>query len=346
MSRLRLSLLVLGCLLAVTFVFSPRLWLMAKPMPGTYQWDRANTFMLQAEAPLRRDIEPAMLWRLLPPAVCHAAGLRGTRTFLVPWLGLVASVAYVAVLLRRREPHWKFVFGGTLLFASTSAVLVPLHWFGVNDGWVWLALLAVAFGRLPAALPLACLLAPWVDERFIIGLPLALVVRAIDSSQPLRLRALLVAGLWLLPYAGTRVVFSFDPAASQATRGFLGAHLQQLFVVLPWAPLAWWMGLRVAWLPVAVALTRRAPFLWLVAAATAGISLWLAADMSRSIAILCPLLLLGCFDFLRSHPDQAPRTLLTVGLANLLVPAAHIVHTKFDLISPLPLELFRLLRGP
>jgi hypothetical protein len=69
--------IALACLALGMFFFAPQLWLMTEYQPGTFQWDRARTFLLQCEIPLRRDIEPAMHWRLLPPLVCHALHLRG-----------------------------------------------------------------------------------------------------------------------------------------------------------------------------------------------------------------------------------------------------------------------------
>jgi len=159
-SRLRLIVLstAASLLLSVIF-FSPRLWLMTHYLPGTFQWDRAHTFLQQCEQPFRHDVEPAMLWRLLPPIVCHALGLRGWAALAVPWLGIVCATAYVATLLARRLADLGFVFGGTLMFATTSAVLVPVGWLGMNDAWTWLGLLVWAFADSPWARLAACLLA-------------------------------------------------------------------------------------------------------------------------------------------------------------------------------------------
>jgi hypothetical protein len=326
-------------------MFGPSLWLMRGYHPGTYQWDRAHTFLLQCEMPFRRDIEPAMFWRLLLPMVCHAAGLTGRAALLVPFAGVLALSVYVVALLRRRLADARFVFGGSLMFATTSGVLVPLHWFGVGDAWVWLGQLAVAFGTAPWAIPLACLLAPWVDERFIIGLPLALVVRSAERGERPTWRGLMTPGLWLIPYAAIRLAFSFNPLVAKATETFLVHQISwQTAVILPWAPIGWWMGLRAAWVPAIFAINRQRWILGGTAAATAAISLMLAADISRSIAILAPLSLLGLILFARQRPDLAPRGALWVGIANLFIPAAHIVYTKIDLIYPLPVEILRLLR--
>jgi len=336
----RICLITAACLtLSVTF-FAPRLWLMRHYVKGSFQWDRAHTFLLQCEEPLRRDIEPAMQWRLLPPVVCRALHLPGNVPLALPWLGVIAATAFVAVLLRRRLDDWHFVAGGTLLFATTSAVLVPVGWLGMNDAWVWLGLLVVAFGQARWAVPLACLLCPWVDERFLIGFPLAWLVARHDRGTGWSWPATREA-LWLLPYAGLRLWLGHhDAVASEATQHYLTDRIQQTILLVPLVPLGWWMGLRAAWAtPSGQRLLGSATLL-----ATLAASLALASDLSRSVAIITPVVLLGCFRFARQFPTATPRALLILGLANLLIPAAHMTYVHIDPINPLPIELYRWLR--
>ncbi len=73
-------------------------------------------------------------------------------------------------------------------------------------------------------------------------------------------------------------------------------------------------------------------------------SVLLASDLSRSVAIATPLVLAGCFALARRHPAAAPRVLLVLGVVNLLVPAAHLTYVHIDPINPLPVELLRLFR--
>jgi len=338
---------LLALALSVLF-FAPRLWLMRSYVPGSFQWDRAHTFLQQCADPLRRDIEPAMLWRLLPPLVAHGLRLPGNTPLVLPWLGLFAVTTYVASLLRRRLDDPRFVFGGTLLFATTSAVLVPVGWLGMNDAWVWLGLLAVAFGRAAWAAPLACLLCPWVDERFIIGFPLAWLVARLERNEPLTFRAVLPS-LWLLPYAVLRLTLDrHDATASAATQAFFRTQVAQSLQLLPLVPLGWWFGLRVAWCAVGYALWAlprpRLALAGTTLLGTLGVSVLLASDLSRSVAIAIPLVLFGSFEYARRHPGSAPRVLLVLGALNLLIPAAHLTYVHIDPISPLPIELFRLLR--
>jgi len=344
----QLILIPLACLALSVLFFSPRLWLMKEYVQGSFQWDRAHTYLQQCEQPLRRDIEPAMFWRVLPPLVANALHLPGKTPLALPWLGLLAATIYVTVLLRRRLNDPWFLWGGTLLFTTTSAVLVPVGWLGMNDAWVWLGLLAVGFGRARWALPVACLLCPWIDERFIIGFPLAWLVSRLEHPRLLEFRAIL-QGLWLLPYAGVRLLVGWHDAATTATtETFLHLQLTQSVQLLPLLPLGWWMGLRAAWVATAYALwafpLRRAVPTAACLLGTLGVSFLLASDLSRSVAIITPLVLAGCFKMARLHPTNAPKMMAILGIANLLIPAAHMTYVHIDPINPLPIELFRLLR--
>ncbi len=348
-STVRLLGIVFLCIGLSLFFFAPCLWIFQQPMPGSYQWDRALTFLLQCEQPFRRDIETAMHWRLLPPLVAHTLHLPGRSPLALPWLGAIAAIAYIAVLIRRRCDDPRAILGGTLTFASTSAVLVPFGLLGLNDAWVWLGLFSVAFGRARWALPLACLLCPWVDERFIIGFPLAWIVARIDRREPIYSRELLSV-LWLLPYIALRLGLPRSEAgANGTTSGFLAYVLASFGTIVPLIPLGWWFGLRAAWAGVAYALWTCPRGFRLVATlvlcGTLLATAVLAHDISRSIAIILPVALLGGFEFLRRQPSLAPRVFVTVGLVSLLLPAAHVIYRTIQPISPLPLELVRLLRS-
>ncbi len=340
--------LVLAALLGVCFFFSPHLWIMREPMPGSYEWSRALGFLKQCEAPFTRDVEPALHWRLLPPLVAHALGLEGRLAFLLPWAGIVAFLSYLAVLLRRSLDDWRWILGGLLVVGSTSAVLVPLHWLGINDAWIWLALLVVAFSPSPLAVGLACLLAPWVDERFLLAFPLAWACGRVNADESVFSRALLQAA-WLLPYVAVRLwVSSQIPSERAAAGAFVATHFFEQLKLVPLVPLAWWMGLRAAWLPAFLAFAglrrEHAAPLAIGAALAVGSAFFLAADLSRSISVLTPLVVLGILRHARSSPEGAPRRLLLLGGVALLLPAMHVVHQKLSPVAPLPVELLRLLR--
>lgn len=334
--------IALGCVTLALVVFAPRLWLLRQPVPGSFQWDRAVTFLQQVESPFRRDIEPAMLWRQLPAVVCHYAGLRGQAAFAFPWLGALAAVAYVATVASRHNPDLRFVGGCTLLYTSSSALLVPLHWWGINDGWIWLGLLAVAFARSRVAMIAALLLCPWVDERFLIALPLTLLVRGHMGGHGFSWRQFLPLA-WVLPYLVARAVLS-GPGSEGVQNGYLAERAQMLAGLAPFAPLGWWMALRGGWVAVGYAVTLGGCRIAAATALTLLICFALASDISRSAAVLTPLLLAGCIEWNRRHPADSATHVWRLAWLNLLLPAAHVVHDKIDLISPLPVELLRLWR--
>src|ERR1019366_1041989 len=205
----------------------------------------------------------------------------------------------------------------------------------MNDAWIWLGLLAVAFGRAVWAIPLACVLYPWIDERFIIGFPLAWVVRCLDRREPF-IDARASVALWLLPYVGLRFWLNRNPAGDHVTADFLRTVLSINIGLAQFVPLGWWMGLRTGWVLVACAVWlapagRRVPAAG-VLLATLVVSWLLASDLSRSAAIALPLVLLGCFALAQKFSLHTPGALLVLGLTSLLVPAAHVSYTKIDLI--------------
>jgi hypothetical protein len=117
-----------------------------------------------------------------------------------------------------------------------------------------LGLLVAAFGRSKVAAGLACLLTPWVDERFVLTLPLVVVVRCIASrgikgepsgrflSEGVRVFSLVA------PYCAMRLVavaiahdghirtqLTLMPSASQVADG-LRSGLRGLWLFVALAP--------------------------------------------------------------------------------------------------------------
>lgn len=345
---------VFVALILSVFFFSPKLQLWDFAIEGSYETTRARTFLQQCADPFGPISDHAMQWRLLPPLVCHTLHLGPRLSLAFPWVGVAFLLGSAAVIFQRHGLTRLQAALATALVATTSAVIVPVMWLGVNDAWVWAALLWVSFGRSRWSLVAACLLAPWIDERFLIGFPLAFSLRMLlprsveKDDRPLPLvRGLLLAGLALLPYVATRLFVSTQTGDEQS-RFFLASVLTGFVTWAPFAPLGWWMAFRAGWLPIlyaAVSLRREA---WgavpVLGAASLAIMVVLASDLSRSAAIVLPLLAAGVILANRHRPRWTTRGLALLLAANLALPALHVVYTKVDVISPLPLEVFRVLR--
>ena len=154
-------------------------------------------------------------------------------------------------------------------------------------------------------------------------------------------------------YVATRMIVSAvaDDATAQS---FVSHALRDCWTWLPWAPLGWYFGFRAAWLillagVVGIFLSRGARFAGtIVAAAAAGLIILtiLAADLTRAPPILLPLFFAGVLMLPTTLGTGAARAAVALVLAaNLLTPAMHVSYTKVSLLSPLPIEVARLLRN-
>jgi hypothetical protein len=78
------------------------------------------------------------------------------------------------------------------------------------DGWVALGLMGVAFSRSLWPKVLACLLLPWADDRFLIGLPAAVLLTQLPPNAqeaPPRPAAIVAAiGIPVSVFLGLRLV--------------------------------------------------------------------------------------------------------------------------------------------
>jgi hypothetical protein len=348
----------LGVLLVTNLFFAPHLWFMTEPHPGTYEWDRALGYLAQCANPWTADVEPALRWRLLPPTVAHWLGLPGVTPLVIPWIGVMTLLAYAHWKLRQRGVSKRSAVATLVLVAGSGGVLASMHWFGLNDCWYLLGLAVVTLGGGWRSLVYPCLLSPWVDERFFLALPLALVCRTLLSpSFPLAaatatLVSRLFREIWpcavaLMPYSVIRVTFILlDPDLSN--REFLESVTREFVIWMPYAPLAWWMGLRAAWVPLFSGLQdvfricgRPAAILVaLISLLVLATSLVLAEDMSRTAILLLPGVLAGAISLARNR--QGEHILVGAALANLLLPAMHVVSTSAEPVHFLPLELWRL----
>ena len=349
----------LGVIAVTLLLFAPHLWALAEPTPGSYEWDRALGFLQQCSNPWDPDVEAALRWRLLPPTIAYWLGLTGKYALVMAWLGVVTLLAQIHWILRRLAVAPRARFATLFLVAGSGGVLTSMHWLGINDGWYLVGVAAVTLGRSWRSLVVPCLLCIWVDERFVVALPLAVICRTVRSAEPGSADSVagfsrrLTAVIWpcalaLLPYGIVRI--SLSVGDDDLSNGWFLRTIANDFVNwLCYAPLGWWMGLRAAWFPLFtglrdVALARgRLPAAVCFAAVcvTLGSSIVLASDISRTTILLLPAVLCGAISL--SLTVRGEQCLALAAVANLLLPAMHVSGTSAEPIYWFPVELWRLL---
>ncbi|MBD2178231.1 hypothetical protein H6F42_15035 [Pseudanabaena sp. FACHB-1998] len=322
---------------------------------GSFEVARAISFLQQVDNPWESSIESALKWRLLIPSIAHFSGIRGWAALSISWLGVVVLLAQTTwTILSSTRDRW-LAFTGCVLVASSSAVVVSTGWLGINDAWYLSGLLTVAFAKNPLWLLGACLISPWFDEKFLIALPIAILTRWHQDIQSntkdaiFKLISLITFGI--IPYVATRLYVTFfysDPSSAS----FFKSVLTGFTTWLPWAHLGWWMAFRLGWIFIGVSfwlilrvggLRYLFITLFLFLSSFLAITI-LAADMSRSAAMVLPLLVWGWSNAPSNTVFGNPNMRNIIVLSNLLIPSMHVTYTKASLISPLPLEIFRVLK--
>jgi len=342
-----------GAVLVLLTVFSPRwnifaAWSRVPEFTAWIEVRRAATLVQQLEHPLAPIADPihrVLRWRLLFPVVGHALHLPPAAVLALPLIGAWLALAWMGAIVRRAGYPALATFGVMLVLGSAGWFFASTGWLAYFDSWLLLALLAASRG--PAwSVWLACLLAPWVDERFVIGLPLALLVRNAAWLAPTApagaVRPPLAAGTWpaialTAGFVALRVWLA-GRAGSPSLGGYLGA--QQAFAVgVPRQLLGLWESLRAGWFFVVIGgvllarSTRGGLRIGSVAlsVATLVVGFGIANDLSRSMVVLVPLAVEGVC---RSVTLPRIRTMVAgLAVAGVALPARHVVT---DFVLPIP----------
>lgn len=347
-------LLALGVFALLIIFFSPAwgaftLWSRVPEMGGMLEVRRGVAVLAQIEnpgAPIADELHRAIQWRLLFPLVGRALHLPPLVFFGLAHLGCVLALAWIITLLRRAGFAWKETALAAIVLGASSWFFTSTGWLGYFDSWLALALLVAAFAERRWLVWLACLLAPWIDERFVAAAPLVLLCRWLHRPDEVNLRrdaivpAVLLAGFLAvrLGVLSTQTSAGATVGSYLATRDYLDAPLSRIALGI-------WDGLRAGWWLVAVAVAllwkNRAHAIALAAAALvlAALGLATAQDYSRSITMLLPAAVLGALLAGQARPEpveragQASPPWLPLGLrfaaaAALLVPAHHVMNDR------------------
>lgn len=306
-------------------------------------------YVLQQTRDLRSEIDDPnhkiVRWRLLMPAVGHVLDLPGWVVLGLAHVGCgVLVLVLVAIGFRQARaaggPAYEALCLGVVAGAS-APFFTSMGLLGYYDAWLAVALLAVAFAGPRWVVALACLLAPWIDERFVLGLPLALCVRRIanaDTTEP-RWQWLKRQALLPLVLVGGYAVVRLKLGGSGGSQT-VGQYLQQFVFAEAISPaqrvFGAWEGLHLGWLLVAAAIVgshrlaardRRLESGLLAAGVglTGLVGLFTALDLSRSMVLLLPVVPLGWLFVTRAAWwRRFHLAAILAGLA-LLLPARHVV---------------------
>jgi hypothetical protein len=341
-------LLALGCFATLIFFFSPtwgafRLWARAPEMGGMLEVRRGAAVLQQIDHPgaeIGDTLHAAIQWRLLFPVIGRVLHLPPALFFALADAGCVLVLAFIITVLRRRGASFGFAGLAGIVLGAGSWYFTSVCWLGYFDAWVVLGLLFVGFSEATWPGWLACLWAPWVDERFVLALPLALLCRwlqraaagkSLDWKRELGLPAALAVA-----FVAVRLgILSGKTAAGATVGGYLNG-LDTSGATVGRMGLGIWEGLRMGWLAVIAALVflarKRALLLGAMVVVLVAVGLGTAQDFSRSIMLVSPAALLGAV-LAAGSEGTFPRWLPRAAAVLALVLPAH--HVMSNWVNPI-----------
>lgn len=345
-------LLAIGSFAVLIFFFCPpwgafRAWQRAPEMSSLIEVRRGASVLWQVEhlgAEVPDPLHGAIQWRLLFPVLGRMFNLPAIALFGLAYVGCVAALAYVITVLRRAG--WVLWQAGlaAIVVGSASWLFASVCWLGYFDSWVVLALLLVAFARGSWPVWLACIWAPWIDERFVLGAPLALLCRYLFATrdgmaEPANVRwrwELGISAGLIAAFVVVRLGLLSGSSGSNATiSGYLG-HLNVTDTPPSRFLLGVWQGLRTGWIFVvgAVVLCRqirwRAVVLGVAVLVVVLVGLRTAQDFSRSMMFIAPVALLGMV-LVPGSAKRWPSWILPVSVvAGLLLPASLVMNDRVN----------------
>jgi len=341
--KVRSGLIALGCLAVLFVFFSP-------PFAAWQAWSRAPEIGFLPEtrrgvavleqvkalgAPVADPLHGAIQWRLLFPAVARGLGLPAWALFALAHVGALIVLWFVVERAKACGATGSEAALVTLLAGAGAWFFAATGWLGYYDSWVVLGLLAVAFAARREWGWLACLAVPWIDERFVLAVPLALLCRHLDGDDARRKDWKMEWGV-PLALSATFVVVRLAVLRGSVANATVGGYLAWLdFSKTPWTQFVWgaWEGWRLGWVLIAVALwavaqrhgARAAVLLGAAGGAVGLVGLLTAQDFGRSMMLLAPLVGLGAGAWSAVTWPRKARALVALAGAALVLPAHQVM---------------------
>lgn len=294
-------------------------------------------------------------WRLLVPALGHVLRLPGWAVLGLAQVGcVVLLVMLVSIVAHRlagnpRPAHEALCFG--LIAGASAPFFTSMGLLGYYDSWLAIALLTVGFVERRWIVLLACVLVPWIDERFVIGLPLALCVRCIVDKETSLSRWLWLKREALWPIALV-AVYSLvrlrlgGTGGSQTTAQYLREFVFSGTLTSSERAFGIWQGLRLGWVLAAIALVvvwrglavgraLEAGLLVVGTIITAIVGAMTALDTSRSMVLIMPLVPLGWIMAGQLAWWRRFHAPIVLAAASVLLPAWHCLGDHFQSVDNL-----------
>jgi len=306
------------------FFFSPRLPVFTEAMPGTFEWTRGLYFLAQPAGAPTDITEPALRHRLLPVIAAKVFGLSDYSAFAIGWLGVLLLLAYVYLRARSLSGNGRVAVSSVFLFASTRSVITIFGLLRIPYSWWVLGLLMLALEPSCKMVAVASFLTPWINERFLTGIPIAYLTRWLVTRVTLGQAKKFSTSITvtLIPYFAWKL-YSYFGLTSDTSSLFISTDFLQ------WAsmgPHGWWMAYRLYWafLVASVILTNTSKIKPIYTLAifipVALFTLLTAADISRSATVAAPLLLSGLLLTFRTNPEPTQEALPLIAAANPQLP--------------------------
>lgn len=346
-----------ACALVIWF-FAPRLevwsaWWKVPDFSFFYgpEIGRARNALWQVEhlgEPIPDPNHTIIRWRLLFPGMAKVLALPNWIHLALYPLGVFATAVFLGWHLRQRGSTTPTIVCASVAFLANAWFFTSTGWLAYADAWVVFGLLVITLSpRLWPAL-LAGMAFPWCDDRFVLALPVALVCRillstedrapdwrAIRRTYPFLLigpAAFILARLWLEFGTGTSTV---------ARLGF--PKIAENIRILVWGV---WEGWRAAWVfPAFGVFSTFSESRWKglllagISVAAFSSALFTAHDFSRAGLMLAPLVAVAILRL--SQEQRGFRIMAFVAIANIMLPASHIISDIQIPIFPLRYELYR-----
>ena len=310
-------------------------------------------------APIDHPSNDVLQWRLMFPLMAYCLAIPDSVYLVIPHIGCVVTLGWVAKLMLDSTGSGWFAFLGAIMMGTTSWFFVSTGWLAYFDSWYILGLLLTAFHPARWLLVASCLLVPWIDERFVLALPLAICVRTIFFKRNFQISHIpflydvLVVCSTILPWVAFRAVLIYQAKDSSPSATVWQTPLGQPGIY--WTVLdGWWNGLRGLWgyiiVYYAISMYRGKilpiALITMTTVMALVLNLRFAGDFSRSVSNITPLVLLGVLESIH-YPKFAWKKLLYVIVAvNLILPASHVVSAFKIPIFYWPYEKYHLRNPP